>query len=157
MSLYDIIITDNTDKETTLAEYRDQVLLIVNTASTCGFTPQFDGLETLYQQHKDAGFVVLGFPCNQFGDQDPGSTADSINVCRENYGVSFPMFAKVDVNGPNAAPLFTYLKQQQAGLLGSRIKWNFTKFLIDRKGNVVKRYGSTTTPEQIEADIQKLL
>lgn len=132
-------------------------MLIVNTASKCGFTPQFEGLEKLYETYRERGFVVLGFPCNQFGQQDPGSTADSVLFCQKNYGVHFPMMAKIEVNGRNAHPLYRYLKSQQKGLLGGTIKWNFTKFLIDRGGNVVKRYAPNVEPQNIGRDIEKLL
>lgn len=157
MTIYDIPFNDAHDEPTSLAQYKGIPILIINTASNCGYTPQFEGLEKLYQTYKEQGLVVVGFPCNQFGNQDPGSTDDSIKVCRENYGVSFPMMAKIDVNGPDTAPLFAYLKEQKKGTLGKRIKWNFTKFLVDQNGTVVKRYGSSTEPERIGIDIQKLL
>lgn len=148
-------------KPKNLADFRGKVLLIVNTASQCGFTPQYAGLEKLYGTYKDRGMAVLGFPCNQFGGQEPGS-ADAIGVfCEKNYGVSFPMFAKIDVNGENAHPLYRYLKKEKKGLLGplggGAIKWNFTKFLVDRNGRVVARYGSTTKPESVCGAIEKLL
>jgi glutathione peroxidase len=142
----------------TLDPYRDHVLLIVNTASECGFTPQYKGLQALYQQFAPRGFEVLGFPCNQFGKQEPGDAAQIGAFCEKNYGVTFPMFARIEVNGSNAHPLFKYLKDKEPGLLGiEAIKWNFTKFLVDRKGNVVKRYAPQTKPEAIVADIEKLL
>jgi glutathione peroxidase len=144
-----------------LAEFTGKVLLIVNTASQCGFTPQYTGLEKLYQTYKDRGFEVLGFPCNQFGSQEPGSTADIGAFCEKNYGVSFPMFAKIEVNGENAHPLYRFLKKEKPGLLGplggGAIKWNFTKFLINRQGEVVARYASTTKPESLAKDIERLL
>lgn len=141
-----------------LSDYQGQVLLIVNTASKCGFTPQYDGLEALHREFKDRGFEVLGFPCNQFGAQEPGDAEEIKNFCSLTYDVTFPLSAKVAVNGEEADPLWKHLKSQQAGLMGSRaIKWNFTKFLVDRKGNVVARYGSMIKPEQLKADIQKLL
>lgn len=141
-----------------LSDYQGQVLLIVNTASQCGFTPQFAGLEELYQRYQTQGFSVLGFPCNQFGGQDPKDNAHIAEFCQVNYGVSFPMFAKIEVNGDNAHPLFQYLKQQATGLLGSEmIKWNFTKFLICKDGTVFKRYAPTTTPEEMISDIEHLL
>ncbi len=144
--------------ETDLSPYAGQVLLIVNTASKCGFTPQYEGLEALYRKHKDRGFAVLAFPCNQFGAQEPGDAEEIASFCRLTYDVSFPVFAKVDVNGADAAPLFRHLKKEAKGLLGSQaIKWNFTKFLVDRSGNVVERYAPTTTPEAIEKDIERLL
>jgi glutathione peroxidase len=144
-----------------LADYRGKVLLIVNTASHCGFTPQYAGLEKLYGTYKERGLVLLGFPCNQFGGQEPGS-ADQIGAfCEKNFGVSFPLFAKIDVNGENAHPLYRYLKKEKRGLLGplggGAIRWNFTKFLVDRKGRVVGRYASTTKPESLAGDIEKLL
>ncbi len=141
-----------------LSEYAGKALLIVNTASQCGFTPQYAGLERLYGKFKARGFEVLGFPCNQFGRQEPGSSDDIAAFCSANYGVTFPMFEKVDVNGKSAHPLYRYLKREAPGVLGSEpIKWNFTKFLVDRGGEVVKRYGSTTKPEQIEAEIESAL
>ena len=141
-----------------LSEYRGRALLIVNTASQCGFTPQYSGLERLYDQFKARGLEILGFPCNQFGKQEPGSSAEIAEFCSVNYGVTFPMFEKIDVNGTDTHPLYRYLKREARGVLGSEpIKWNFTKFLVDRGGEVVKRYGSTTKPEQIEADIEAAL
>jgi len=140
-----------------MKEYKGKVVLIVNTASKCGFTPQYKGLEELYQKYKDKGLVVLGFPCNQFGGQEPGSSEEIASFCSLNYGVTFPMFAKIDVNGKNAHPLFVYLKKALPGTLGNDIKWNFTKFLLDRKGNPVQRYGSPAKPESISDDIEKLL
>ncbi len=141
-----------------LADYRGKVLLVVNTASKCGFTPQYEGLEALYRSYHDQGFEILAFPCNQFGAQEPGDAAEIANFCKLNYDVSFPLFAKIDVNGPDADPIWAWLKQQKAGLMGTtRIKWNFTKFLIDRKGQVAGRYAPATKPEKIEADIRALL
>ena len=141
-----------------LSAYAGQVLLIVNTASKCGFTPQYEGLEALHRKYKDRGFEVLGFPCNQFGAQEPGDAAEIANFCTLTYDVTFPVFAKVDVNGAAADPLFEQLKKEAPGLLGSTsIKWNFTKFLVDRGGKTVERYAPTTKPEDIEADIEKLL
>lgn len=140
-----------------LSAYAGQVVLVVNTASECGFTPQFEGLEQLWKAHQGEGLVVLGFPCNQFGGQEPGEAADIGAFCQRNYGVSFPMFDKVDVNGDDAHPLFKWLRQEKGGLLGSKIKWNFTKFLVGRDGKVIKRYGSTTKPESITGDIEKAL
>ena len=133
------------------------VLLAENTASQCGLTPQFEGLEKLYQDYQQQGLVILGFPCNQFANQDPSSNEEIGSFCQRNYGVSFPMFAKVDVNGPTAHPLYQYLTSEAKGLLGSSIKWNFTKFLINQKGEVVKRYAPITKPEKIAKDIQRLL
>lgn len=157
-TIYDFSVVDIHKEKTTLAPYRGKVLLIVNTASGCGFTPQFEGLEKLYKSYNAKGLVVLGFPCNQFAGQEPLDEKGIENFCRINYGVTFAMFAKIDVNGPNAHPLYTYLKQNATGILGSEaIKWNFTKFLIDRNGKVVHRYAPSTSPEAIEADIKKLL
>jgi glutathione peroxidase len=143
---------------TDLSPYAGQVLLIVNTASKCGFTPQYEGLEALYRKHKDRGFAVLAFPCNQFGAQEPGDSEEIASFCRLTYDVTFPVFARIDVNGADAAPLFRHLKKEARGVLGSEaIKWNFTKFLVDRSGNVVERYAPTTAPEAIEKDIERLL
>ncbi|MBW0236976.1 glutathione peroxidase [Pseudomonas sp. D1HM] len=142
----------------TLAEYEGKVLLVVNTASKCGFTPQYAGLEALWQQYKDRGLVVLGFPCNQFGQQEPGDEAAIAGFCEVNFGVSFPLFKKVEVNGNQAHPLFVQLKTRAPGLLGSqRIKWNFTKFLISAQGQRVKRYAPTTRPEALKSDIEACL
>ena len=138
-------------------DYEGKVLLIVNTASKCGFTPQFAGLEKLYEQYKQQGFEILGFPCNQFGGQDPGSNEQIGDFCQKNYGVSFPMFAKVDVKGPEAHAIFRYLTNNSKGILGSGIKWNFTKFLVGKDGKVMNRYAPTTKPELLEEDIQKAL
>ncbi|NHZ35174.1 glutathione peroxidase [Massilia rubra] len=141
-----------------LAMYKGQVVLVVNTASECGFTKQYKGLEAVYQQFRDKGVTVLGFPCNQFGGQEPGSESEIGAFCEKNFGVTFPLFAKVDVNGENAHPLFQHLKKAAPGLLGTeRIKWNFTKFLIGKDGSVVKRYAPATKPEELVADIEKLL
>ncbi|MBS1802187.1 MAG: glutathione peroxidase [Acidobacteria bacterium] len=144
-----------------LADYGGKVLLIVNTASQCGFTPQYAGLEKLYRSYKDRGLVVLGFPCNQFGAQEPGAAAEIGAFCEQNYGVSFPVFAKIEVNGANAHPLYRYLKREKPGLFGpfggGAIKWNFTKFLVNRDGRVVARYGSATKPESLASDIERLL
>ncbi|MGZ7881511.1 glutathione peroxidase [Acinetobacter soli] len=141
-----------------LADYQGKVLLIVNTASKCGFTPQFAGLEKIYEKYKEQGFEVLGFPCNQFGGQDPGSNQEIGSFCQRNYGVSFPMFAKVDVKGPEAHAIFRYLTREAKGILGSEnIKWNFTKFLVSRDGKVLNRYAPTTKPESLEEDIEKAL
>ncbi len=141
-----------------LDRYAGQVLLIVNTASKCGFTPQYEGLEALHRRYADRGFAVLGFPCNQFGAQEPGDAAEIANFCSLTYDVTFPVFAKVDVNGAGAAPVFERLKTEAPGVLGSKaIKWNFTKFLVDRTGKVVRRHAPTTKPEQLAADIERLL
>ncbi len=142
----------------TLADYQGKVLLIVNTASKCGLTPQFEGLEKLYQQYKDQGLEILGFPCNQFGQQDPGSNDEIQEFCQLNYGVSFPMHAKIDVNGPSTHPLFQHLKSEAPGILGSqKIKWNFTKFLINKEGKVLQRFAPATKPEKIENAIETAL
>ena len=141
-----------------LSEYQGKALLIVNTASRCGFTPQYSGLEKLYDKFKARGLEILGFPCNQFGKQEPGRSEEIAEFCSVNYGVTFPMFEKIDVNGRDTHPLYQYLKREARGVLGSEpIKWNFTKFLVNREGEVVERYGSTTKPEQIEADIESAL
>ncbi|MFZ5628584.1 MAG: glutathione peroxidase [Spirochaetota bacterium] len=145
-------------KEKSLAEYKGKVVLIVNTASKCGFTPQYAGLEAIYEKYKDQGFVILGFPCNQFGAQEPGSETEIEQFCQVNYGVKFPMFGKIDVNGSNAHPLYKFLTSEKPGILGlEAIKWNFTKFLVDKNGNPVKRYAPNTKPEDIAGDIEKLL
>ncbi|MEK6551486.1 MAG: glutathione peroxidase [Pseudomonadota bacterium] len=158
MSLYDFQAVTLEGANQALAEYRGQVLLIVNVASECGFTPQYAGLEALYRQHRDKGFAVLGFPCNQFGRQEPGTSAEIRDFCTARYGVSFPMFARIEVNGDEAHPLYRYLKQEQKGVLGTEaIKWNFTKFLVDRQGRVVKRYAPKDSPESLAADIATLL
>jgi glutathione peroxidase len=141
-----------------LDTYRDKVMLIVNTASECGFTPQYKGLQDVYTRFAARGFEVLGFPCNQFGKQEPGDAAQIGSFCEKNFGVSFPMFAKIEVNGANAHPLYKFLKEKEPGILGiEAIKWNFTKFLVDRRGQVIKRYAPTTKPEEIADDIEKLL
>ena len=145
-------------KPVALRDYQGKVLLIVNTASKCGFTPQYQGLEALYRKYRDRGLEVLGFPCNQFGGQEPGSEAQIAAFCTSKYDVTFPLFAKVDVNGDNASPLYRYLKHAKPGLLGTEaIKWNFTKFLVDREGKVVARYAPNDTPESIDADVAKAL
>lgn len=158
MSIYDFSATNINGKELQLSDFEGKVILIVNTASKCGFTPQFEGLELLHKELEQEGLVILGFPCNQFGSQDPGGDDQIEEFCQLNYGVSFPMFSKIDVNGSDAHPLYKYLKKEAKGLLGSEaIKWNFTKFLINREGDVVERYGSADKPKSIKADIQKLL
>jgi glutathione peroxidase len=158
MALHDFTAKLGTGEEQSLAAYRGQALLIVNVASKCGFTPQYAGLEELYRKHEAAGLTVLGFPCNQFGAQEPGDAAQIGAFCQKNYGVTFPMFAKVDVKGPNAHQLFQYLTQAKPGILGTEaIKWNFTKFLIDRSGDPVARYAPQTKPDELEAPIRKLL
>jgi glutathione peroxidase len=156
-TLSDFTATTITGEDQPLDAYAGRVALVVNTASKCGFTPQFEGLEKLHAEYADQGLVVLGFPCNQFGSQDPGGNEEIQSFCQKNYGVTFPMFEKVDVNGDDAHPLYKWLREERSGLLGERIKWNFTKFLIGRDGTVLKRYGSTTKPERIAADIEKAL
>ena len=157
-SIYDFSAKTLASKDVPLADYRGQVLLIVNTASKCGFTPQYEGLEKLYEGLHPKGLTVLGFPCNQFGHQEPGDESEIGQFCQVNYGVSFPMFAKIDVNGANAHPLYKFLTREKRGILGTpNIKWNFTKFLIDRAGKVVARFAPTTKPEQIKSTIEKLL
>jgi glutathione peroxidase len=157
-SIYDFAARNISGKDVTLSDYRNSVLLIVNTASQCGFTPQYEGLESLYRDLKGRGFTVLGFPCNQFGAQEPGDAHAIARFCKLNYDVTFPMFAKVDVNGPNAHPLFEWLKREAPGLLGSTtIKWNFTKFLVDRQGRIAGRFAPTTEPKALRKDIEALL
>jgi len=157
-SVYDFSCTDIKGQLKPMSEFKGKVLLIVNTASNCGFTPQYEGLESLYKQFKDKGFEVLGFPCNQFLGQEPGSEEEIQNFCTKKFQVSFPMFSKVDVNGPDADPLYQFLRQEAKGLMGStQVKWNFTKFLVDKKGNVVKRFATATKPEAMVGDIKALL
>lgn len=157
MSFYDLSAEQLEGGEFDFKQLEGKVVLVVNTASKCGFTPQFEGLEKIYQDFKDNGLVVLGFPCNQFGSQDPGSASEIGEFCQRNYGVSFPMMAKVDVNGSDTHPVYKYLKKAQGGLLMDAIKWNFTKFLVNREGEVVERFGSITKPESLKSDIKKLL
>ncbi len=156
-TLSEFSATTITGEEQSLDAYAGQVALVVNTASRCGFTPQLEGLEQLHRRYADQGLVVLGFPCNQFASQDPGSNEEIGAFCEKNYGVSFPMFAKVDVNGEHAHPVFAWLREEQGGVLGDAIKWNFTKFLVGRDGTVLKRYGSTIKPEKIAGDIEAAL
>jgi glutathione peroxidase len=156
-SIYDFSARSLAGEVTPLKQFEGKVLLIVNTASACGFTPQYKGLEALQQSYGARGFSVLGFPCNQFGRQEAGSAAEIGQFCATNYAISFPMFDKIDVNGDNAHPLYQYLRREKSGLLGSSIKWNFTKFLIDRSGQVVARYAPTATPEQLTKYIEALL
>ena len=157
-TIADFTVTTNRGETLDLSTKQGKVLLVVNTASKCGFTPQYDGLEELYQKFKDSDFEVLGFPCNQFGAQEPGNADEIAEFCKVNFGVTFPLMAKIDVNGPDASPLYDWMKNEKKGVMGSRsIKWNFTKFLIDRDGNVVKRYGPQETPRMIAKDVEKLL
>ena len=156
-SLTDFSATTLDGTDQSLDAFAGQVVLVVNTASQCGFTPQYAGLEKLWQDYRDQGFAVLGFPCNQFGSQEPGSEGEIADFCETSYGVTFPMFAKVDVNGDNAHPLWAWLKDEKGGLLGDRIKWNFTKFLIGRDGQVIDRYAPQTKPEDLTGDIEKAL
>lgn len=157
MNFYQFKAKSLQGKEISMKEYAGKVVLVVNTASKCGFTPQYKGLEKLYKENKDKGLVILGFPCNQFGNQEPGSAEEISKFCTLNYNVDFPMFMKIDVNGDKADPLYKYLKEVLPGTLGNEIKWNFTKFLLDRNGKPVKRYGSIVKPEEIAKDIEKLL
>lgn len=157
-SIYDFSAKTLQGKDVPLSDYKGQALLIVNTASKCGFTPQYAGLEALYEKLNGKGFTILGFPCNQFGQQEPGGPDEIGAFCQMNYGVSFPMFDKIDVNGPNAHPLYEYLKSEQPGVLGTKnIKWNFTKFLVDKNGKVVDRFAPMTKPKDIEKSIQTIL
>jgi glutathione peroxidase len=155
--IYDFSAKSLAGQEIPLRQFEGQVLLLVNTASACGFTPQYKGLEALHQAFAPRGFAVLGFPCNQFGNQEPGNAAQIEQFCSSNYAITFPMFAKIDVNGSNAHPLYAYLKNQKAGLLGPSIKWNFTKFLVDRSGKVVARHAPTARPESLTREIEALL
>lgn len=157
MSVHQFSATLMNGEDKSLADYKGKVLLIVNTATKCGFASQFEGLETLYEEHKNQGFEVLGFPCNQFNNQEPGTNAETEDSCKVNFGVTFPLFQKVEVNGGNAHPLYNYLTEEKKGIMTSAIKWNFTKFLIDQDGEVVKRYAPTTTPKKIDNDIVELL
>ena len=156
-TVHDFTVTKTNGEKQSLQDFAGKVLLIVNTASKCGLTPQFAGLQKLYEQYKDKGFEILGFPCDQFNNQEFDSIEETTRFCQLNYGVTFPMFAKVKVNGDQADPLFVFLKSQKKGVLSSNIKWNFTKFLADRQGNVVKRYAPATVPAKIASDIEKLL
>ncbi len=156
-NFYNFSATDMKGAEISMEQFKGKIVLVVNTASKCGFTPQFEGLEQLYQKYKDDGLVVLGFPCNQFGSQDPGTNEEIQEFCQLNYGVTFPMFAKIDVNGENAHPLYQFLKESLPGSPGTAIKWNFTKFLISADGTPLKRYGSNIKPKNLEKDIEREL
>jgi len=154
-SLHDLSFVDNHGQEVDLAQYAGRPVLVVNTASNCGFTPQYDGLQQLFEDFQEQGLVVIGFPCDQFGHQEPGDDSQIEEFCRVNHGVTFPLSAKVEVNGPDTHPVFAYLKSRAGGLLGSRIKWNFTKFLVSADGRTVTRYAPTVTPDKLTADIEK--
>lgn len=154
---YDYKVKNISGEDVSMSEYKGKVVLIVNTASKCGFTKQYEGLEELYEKYKDQGFVILGFPCNQFGAQEPGGNAEIKNFCTSTFSVTFPMMSKIDVNGDDADPLYKFLKKEKGGILGDDIKWNFTKFLIDREGNVVDRFASQKTPKALEKEVEKLL
>ncbi len=156
-TVFDLKATDNKGKEVSFAEYRGKVLLVINTASKCGFTPQYKGLEELYKKYKADGLIILGFPCDQFAHQEPGTDAEIASFCEINFGVTFPLMAKVNVNGKDIHPVFELLKKQAPGLIGTSIKWNFTKFLVSRDGKNVKRFAPDTAPEKMEADIRKAL
>lgn len=155
--IYDHIVQDSQGRDLSLKDYQGKVLLIVNTASKCGFTKQYAGLQALYEKYRDRGFEILAFPCNQFGHQEPGTNQEIQNFCTDLFSVTFPVMAKIDVNGEGESPLYTDLKKSQGGLLGSAIKWNFTKFLVDRQGRVVGRFAPTTKPQDLEEDIEKIL
>ena len=157
MSIYDYEVKDSNGNIVSLKDYEGKVLLIINTATGCGFTPQYDGLQDLYEKYKEQGFEILDFPCNQFANQAPGTEEEIQSFCQSRYGVTFSMFAKVEVNGKNEEPLFGFLKSQQKGILGQNIKWNFTKFLVDRNGNVVERFAPTTPAEKIDAKVANIL
>ena len=157
MDLYEYTVRDIHGQDTTLEVFRGKVLLIVNTATGCGFTPQYEGLQRLYDDYRNKGLEILDFPCNQFGHQAPGTEAEIQEFCQLRYHTTFPRFAKIEVNGKGEHPLYTYLKGQKGGIFGGTIKWNFTKFLVDREGRVVARFGSTVTPEKIEEKIKELL
>lgn len=157
MKIYDFKVKDNKRNTVDLGKYKGKVLLIVNTATGCGFTPQYDGLQALYEKYNDKGFEILDFPCNQFGNQAPGTDEEIASFCDARFGITFQQFSKIDVNGPDEEPLYKYLKSEKGGLLTKNVKWNFTKFLVDKEGNVVKRFSSTVTPERIEKYIERLL
>ena len=157
MTLYDFIVKDAEGNDISMKDYEGKVLLIVNTATGCGFTPQYEGLQDLYEKYQEQGLEILDFPCNQFGNQAPGTEDEIVDFCQARYGVTFKMFKKIEVNGENQAPIFAFLKEQKGGLMGNKIKWNFTKFLVDRNGNVIERFAPTTTPEQIDEAVAKLL
>ncbi|MDF2587332.1 MAG: Glutathione peroxidase [Anaerocolumna sp.] len=157
MKLYDYNVKDAKGNMVSMKDYEGKVLLIINSATGCGLTPQYDGLQNLYDKYQTKGFEILDFPCNQFANQAPGTEEEIKSFCQSRYGITFKLFSKIDVNGNNEDPLYTYLKKQQGGVLGSAIKWNFTKFLVDKNGVVIKRYAPTVKPEKIEEDLAKLL
>ena len=157
MTIYDYVVKDNKGQDVQMSEYKGKVLLIVNTATGCGFTPQYDGLQDLYEKYNEKGFEILDFPCNQFAGQAPGSGEEIASFCQARFGITFRQFAKIKVNGDGEEPLYTYLKEQKGGAFGKKIKWNFTKFLVSKDGEVVARYAPTTTPEKIDEDVAKLL
>ena len=157
MDIYSFSVKAQDGSEVSLADYQGKVLLIVNTATGCGFTPQYEGLQDLYEKYQPQGLEILDFPCNQFGNQAPGSDEEITDFCQSRYGVTFPQFKKIQVNGEKAEPLYTFLKSQKKGVMGNNIKWNFTKFLVDRKGNVVARFAPTVTPEKLDEQIRELL
>ena len=152
--IYDFTVKDIQGNDLSLEKFKGKVMLIVNTASNCGFTKQYDGLQKLYEKYKDQGFVVLGFPCNQFGKQEPGDEKEIANFCTDTFNVTFPMMSKIEVNGENAHPLYKFLKKEKGGILGDEIKWNFTKFLVDKEGNLVDRFAPQKTPEEIEEKVK---
>jgi len=157
MKFYDYTVKDAEGNDVSMKDYEGKVLLIVNTATGCGFTPQYEGLQDLYEKYQEQGFEILDFPCNQFANQASGTEEEIVDFCQSRYGITFKMFKKVEVNGETAEPLFKYLREQKSGMMGDKIKWNFTKFLVDRNGNVVGRFSPTTTPEQIDTEVAKLL
>lgn len=157
MSIYDFTVKDACKNDVSLGEYKGKVLLIVNTATGCGFTPQYEGLQELYEKYAEKGLEIIDFPCNQFGGQAPGTEEEIVDFCQSRYGVTFKQFAKIEVNGENEEPLYTFLKKEKGGMLGSKIKWNFTKFLVDRNGNVIERFAPMVTPDKIEEKIRGLL
>ena len=157
MNIYDINVKDAKGNDVSLSEYKGKVLLIVNTATGCGFTPQYDGLQDLYEKYQEKGFEILDFPCNQFGSQAPGTQEEIASFCSSRYGITFRQFEKIEVNGKNQSPLYKFLKEQKGGVLGDNIKWNFTKFLVDRDGKVIDRFAPTVTPEKLEKNIEEVL
>ncbi len=157
MNIYDLKVKAQDGSEVSLSDYKGKVLLIVNTATGCGFTPQYDGLQDLYEKYQSQGLEILDFPCNQFGNQAPGDDGEIRSFCTGRYGITFPQFSKIDVNGKNESPLFKYLKSQKGGIMGSNVKWNFTKFLVDKNGKVIDRFAPTVTPDKIESKIKESL